>query len=471
MKRKAVPIAFFLLLFASVVYSQPWHYNLGDSVRSFSTASTVSVSFMPNAPSGTARIRVGSTGGSFNLQKSSPPEFGLNSYLRIAAPTTASVNKFSIYDYTPGKSLTLKFKLRLGGVGGSSLSTANGTWLFFAGNGNCFADNNGFANADCFLGIQFVFGNSGVITMNTRSGSGWVQIGTPGSIIQQGMNYDVEIYANNSSAAQNYTYTTGPQSVAANKWDIYINGVLVGNDLGKAALPGNTNIDSWMFYGESSSGNLANIFLDEFDFTNTIADSPLPVTLGSFSIDAAGRNVILSWQTLNELNNAGFEIERCKVVNDMQDKWSKVGFVKGHVTTNEPRSYSYSDKDLNAGLYKYRLKQVDVNGNYEYFLPQNTTTAEIQKPSKFELLQNYPNPSNPSSKIDFKMPFDGNISLKVYDISGKEVAILIDGYRTSDFYSVKFDGSDLPSGIYFYRLITENGKESFTKTLKMILLK
>ena len=69
------------------------------------------------------------------------------------------------------------------------------------------------------------------------------------------------------------------------------------------------------------------------------------------------------------------------------------------------------------------------------------------------------------------MPFDGKVSLRVYDILGKEVATLVDGYRTADFYTAKFDGTNLSTGIYFYRIIAESGTEKFTKTLKMILVK
>ncbi|HMT12055.1 MAG TPA: T9SS type A sorting domain-containing protein, partial [Ignavibacteria bacterium] len=466
MIRKAVSIAFFVLLFTSVSFSQPWHYDLGDSTRSFSTASTVSVTFMPIAPSGTARIRIGSTGGSFNLQKSSPPEFGSDSYLRITAPTTSSVNKFSVYDYTAGKLLTMKFKLRFGGTDGGSLTTSNGTWSFFAGNGNCFADNSGFTNADCFLGIQFVFGNSGAITINTRSGTSWPILGTPGSVIQQGMNYDVEIYANNSSTAQSYTHG-GPQTVAPNKWDFWVNGALVGDELGKGALPGNTNIDSWMFYGELSTGNVANIFLDDIDYTNSISENPLPVNLSSFNMITSGRNVILNWSTSTEVNNSGFEIERKSSASGANNEWEQIGFVKGSGTVNISKEYVFEDRGLKTGEYSYRLKQIDFNGNYEYFEPQNNSTVKIHKPSEFAIQQNYPNPSNPESKIDFNLPFDGKVSLKVYDVSGKETAVLIDGYHIADFYSVRFDGSNLPSGVYFYRIIAESGTERFTKTLKM----
>ncbi|MEO8512043.1 MAG: T9SS type A sorting domain-containing protein [Ignavibacteria bacterium] len=85
--------------------------------------------------------------------------------------------------------------------------------------------------------------------------------------------------------------------------------------------------------------------------------------------------------------------------------------------------------------------------------------------------QNYPNPSNPKSKIDYEIPFDGNVSIKVYDILGKEIITLVNEFKTADFYSVEFDGSNLASGMYFYRITANGGGKIFSKTLKMILVK
>jgi Secretion system C-terminal sorting domain len=117
----------------------------------------------------------------------------------------------------------------------------------------------------------------------------------------------------------------------------------------------------------------------------------------------------------------------------------------------------------------YRLKQIDFNGNYEYFnLPG---VIIIQKPVEFFAGQNYPNPSNPKTKIDYQIPFDGNVSLRVYDISGKEVSVIADGFKQADYYTAEFDGSNLASGVYFYRITADGEGLKFTKTFKMILLK
>jgi hypothetical protein len=92
-------------------------------------------------------------------------------------------------------------------------------------------------------------------------------------------------------------------------------------------------------------------------------------------------------------------------------------------------------------------------------------------PNQFFLLQNYPNPFNPTTNIRFRISDFGYVSLKVYDILGNEVAVLVDEYKPAGSYEVDFNTSNLKhqtsSGIYFYQIVAGN----FVQTRKMILLK
>jgi hypothetical protein len=88
-------------------------------------------------------------------------------------------------------------------------------------------------------------------------------------------------------------------------------------------------------------------------------------------------------------------------------------------------------------------------------------------PRDFVLYPAYPNPFNPSTTLSFSMPVDANVSLKIYDVMGRHVATLINGWRDVGTYHPQFDASDLTSGVYFYRLETQK----FTQTKKMVLLK
>ncbi len=206
-----------------------------------------------------------------------------------------------------------------------------------------------------------------------------------------------------------------------------------------------------------------------FSGGGTICTGPLPVTLSSFDVRVTNNNVKLIWVTEIEINNSGFDLERKTVTPGTANVWQKITFIPGSGTTNSPRIYTYQDNKLPAKTYKYRLKQIDYNGNFEYYNLNNDVV--ISKPGSFSLSQNYPNPSNPKSKIDFQMPFDGKVSVKVYDIAGREMVTLVDGFKTADFYTVEFDGTNIASGVYFYRIIAEGDGRKIVKTMKMVLVK
>ena len=88
-------------------------------------------------------------------------------------------------------------------------------------------------------------------------------------------------------------------------------------------------------------------------------------------------------------------------------------------------------------------------------------------PNKVELFQNYPNPFNPSTKINYNLPSGSFVILKIYDNLGRELKTLVNDYQNAGLHSVNFDGNDLSSGIYYYKLQAGD----FNKTKKLILLK
>ena len=191
-------------------------------------------------------------------------------------------------------------------------------------------------------------------------------------------------------------------------------------------------------------------------------DGPLPVEMASFTAQVTGNIVNLKWTTANEVNNSGFDVERS---DNGTSNWIKTGFVKGNGTINKPTSYSYSDTKLQKGNYSYRLKQVDFNGNFEYHKLLNSVT--VSSPAKYSLEQNYPNPFNPSTKISFQLPNDSKVSLKVYDISGKEITTLVNDFKTAGYYTVEFNAANLASGVYFYNIHAGD----YSKVMKMVVVK
>jgi hypothetical protein len=192
----------------------------------------------------------------------------------------------------------------------------------------------------------------------------------------------------------------------------------------------------------------------------------VPVELSSFTANTVRNEVNLNWRTVSELNNSGFDVER--TVNGTSS-WTKVGFVQGNGTTNSEKSYSYKDAGLTKGSYAYRLKQIDYNGNYKYY--QLSGLVNVGVPNKFEISQNYPNPFNPSTKIAYDIPFDSKVAIKIFDVTGREVASLVNQVQVAGYYTVSFNASNLSSGVYFYQINADGGNQNFVKTLKMMLIK
>lgn len=185
----------------------------------------------------------------------------------------------------------------------------------------------------------------------------------------------------------------------------------------------------------------------------------IPVELVSFTSSVIGNDVQLSWMTASETNNMGFEVEKLS-----GSSWDKIGFVNGNGTTTETKAYSFVDKNVNAGTYSYRLKQIDFDGTFEY---SNVIEVDVSSPQQFELSQNYPNPFNPATTISYTIPQSSFVTLKVYDIIGNEVATLVNENKEAGRYNVNFDAANLSSGIYLYSITAGN----FTEVRKMTLIK
>ena len=132
--------------------------------------------------------------------------------------------------------------------------------------------------------------------------------------------------------------------------------------------------------------------------------------------------------------------------------------------SNSPKPYSFTDKNLQSGKYQYRLKMIDNDGSYEY---SSVIEAVIGVPTEYSLSQNFPNPFNPSTKIEYTLPSKGNVKLQVFSVTGQLVKTLTDKNQDSGYYSIDFNGANLASGMYIYRLSVDN--KNFVK--KMLYLK
>jgi len=192
--------------------------------------------------------------------------------------------------------------------------------------------------------------------------------------------------------------------------------------------------------------------------------APTDVELTEFNSKVQGEIVILNWKTATEKNNSGFEIQRR--INSPE--WTSIGWIKGAGNSSIVNNYSYSDKITNyayANSIYYRIKQVDTDGNFKIY-----STIEVnlnETPSGFSLFQNYPNPFNPSTIIKYSIPVNQHVTLIVYDILGREIEKLVNEEKTAGEYEVKFNGQNLASGVYIYKLTSG----SFIQVKKMQLIK
>lgn len=208
----------------------------------------------------------------------------------------------------------------------------------------------------------------------------------------------------------------------------------------------------------------------------------LPVELTSFGYEVRGDAVCLQWKTATEVNNYGFEIERMLVASNYkgnligsqeEQNWETIAFLPGYGNSNSPKNYEYTDFSPDAGRIFYRLKQIDNDGVSEYSKVLELTFSKSIEIKGFSLSQNFPNPFNPSTTINYEIGENSgtglkqNVRLTVFDILGKEIAILVNSAQEAGHHSVSFNAANLESGVYFYELKSGD----FTSRKKMVFLK
>ncbi len=195
---------------------------------------------------------------------------------------------------------------------------------------------------------------------------------------------------------------------------------------------------------------------------------PLPIQLASLTAaQTDGGRVLLEWSTISENNNYGFAVERKR--GEDPDFASVPGsFTAGHGTTNQRQSYSWIDSAAPGGLLAYRLKQIDLDGTVHYSESASVNVHPDAEPAGFLLEQNYPNPFNPTTKIGYRLQGSGYgvVTLKVYDILGREVATLVNEVKHPGHYTVRFDAGGLASGMYLCTMRTEG----FSATRELLLI-
>ena len=195
----------------------------------------------------------------------------------------------------------------------------------------------------------------------------------------------------------------------------------------------------------------------------------LPVEMASFEAVQDAGTVRLTWATASEANNAGFHVQHRRA--DAAAKgattppWTSAGFVPGHGTTTEARSYMHRVEGLAPGRYQFRLKQVDHDGATGYSPEVEVTVGVV---GEVLLSDAYPNPFNPQTQFTLAVAHAQPVRIAVYDALGREVAVLHEGPMAANrTETVTWRAGAVPSGVYFVRAVGER----FVQTRRVMLVK
>jgi pectin methylesterase-like acyl-CoA thioesterase len=223
----------------------------------------------------------------------------------------------------------------------------------------------------------------------------------------------------------------------------------------------------WMPPGVTAADNLPFVF-----------DTSFSVQVTSFTANVQSHGVVLNWQTVNEVNNAGFNILR-KGPHDatfsLIASYTNVPALVGLGVSNIGKAYSYTDTSVHVnGVYSYQLKSISSKG-VALIIDQTNVTgvrATGNIPKRFELFQNFPNPFNPTTTITYDLPQASRVSIDVFDVLGSKVATIASGDKHAGEYTAIFDGTKFASGVYFYRItaVAATGN-SYNAVRKFVLLK
>ncbi len=188
--------------------------------------------------------------------------------------------------------------------------------------------------------------------------------------------------------------------------------------------------------------------VENFLVPTTCVALVLPVELANFEGKVDGDKINLTWSTLSETNNSGFELEL-----KTGGVFRQLDFIEGNGTTTERRDYSYTVSGLPAGTQVFRLKQLDFDGAFEYS-PEIEVAVGV--PGEYQLSSAYPNPFNPSTQFTLAIAQEQDVRIDVYNVEGRRVSTLHQGaLSANEQYTFSFDAASMPSGLYAFKVIGE----------------
>jgi len=267
-----------------------------------------------------------------------------------------------------------------------------------------------------------------------------------------------------------FGYLTDSGNTWVTHWEITPTGN-IGPETITGALTGNYDGYRIGFYFSGNSSNINSWFIDDVILDGPLTPPTPPYYLEALS-DTSQLKIYLTWQNGScGAPIVGYEIKRKDGLPlDTTNYYL--------LTVTDETTFNYIDENILPNkIYTYKIRTLCGPANhgsmwsneataYVPDIPTSTKTT-INISMEFFLEQNFPNPFNPTTKIKYQIPEVSFVTLKIYNVLGKEVATLINEEKPARSYEVEWDASGLPSGIYFYKLRSGN----FVETKKMVLLR
>ncbi len=269
-------------------------------------------------------------------------------------------------------------------------------------------------------------------------------------------------------------------------WGPYLWANGLGSDNVSGGIPGRSDGLEWECGDYQNDGThpnprtgapkVAQLILDFFKTDSTattwfLNNTITHVELTSFEVNVRETNVVLRWQSSNELNNAGFEIQR----QSNQSDFETIAFIQPDRSTNSGQNYEFTDKELPPDLYTYRLKQIDIDGTIQF---SKEISVQIETPKEFKLAPSYPNPFRKNVNLVLQTSERAFLSIRIYNILGQEITRLISEEREAGAYTIQWNGLDrqqrqVAHGIYFVTLWRQSsgGSEQLVGKQKILFVR
>lgn len=339
---------------------------------------------------------------------------------------------------------------------------------------------------DFFLNNVAVVGNNGTVLVSSNTGLNWAikppitgnnlnavdhnhwlfAVGDNGTILFANEMYTANLVAQSSGTTRNL------RGVAISTVSFF-NIITVG-DKGTILRSTNTG-NNWQ--NVSISDTTFNFYAISQKSANQTVSGDRFIAVGSGGRIYKSTDIGATWQqktsgTTNTLRSVYFtNLDSGVVVGDngtirLTTNGGETWFTDPLFNSPSARNYnSVSCLDKENNTYFALSDSLHIVSNEAMILGINNISSEI--PDRFSLSQNYPNPFNPSTKIRFELPKGAFAKLIVYDITGREIETLVNKNLHAGTYEYEWSGINLPSGVYFYKLISED----FIETKKMVLVK